>query len=283
ELYDPTTGAWSETGKLNTFRSRHSATLLQNGKVLVAGGVSDFDTDLIDVAVSELYDPDTGTWSTTGKLNTYRFNHTATLLQNGKILVAGGANGSVLIDSAELYDPDTGTWSNTGNLNIPRNDPATLLHSGKVLVAGSDTAELYDPQAGTWSRTAGLNAPRVSYTATLLPDGRVLAAGGKSSSSAAKLNSSEIFEPDTETWIGPPLPVITGTSIVGKKLLVFGDNFVPGAVVFRNGTALKTKNSGDTRTLVAKGKAGKKIRPGDRLHVLNPSGALSKEFVFSDS
>ncbi|MFY9608402.1 MAG: kelch repeat-containing protein [Blastocatellia bacterium] len=285
ELYDPSTGTWSETGKLNTSRLGHTATLLQNGKVLVAGGVfddGDFDVFLLNSA--ELYDPETGTWSETGSLNTPSSRPSATLLQNGKVLIAGGSNNAGLTDSAELYNPDTGTWSITGNLHVPRRDPATLLPNGKVLVAGGSTAELYDPQTGTWSLTARLNAPRGFHTATLLPDGRVLAAGGNSAIPrfSELLNSSELYDPGTETWAGPVVPVITGTLVAGKRLVLFGENFGTDAVILRNGILLQTKESGDTTKRVAK-KGAKKIKPGDKLQVLNRSGVLSQEFVFAGS
>jgi WD40 repeat protein len=96
--------SWSITGNLNTGRDGHSATLLPDGKVLVAGASSGGNT-------SELYDPATGVWSYTGNLNNGHLLHTATLLPNGKVLVAAGFS-----NSAELYDSATGTWSMTGNL-----------------------------------------------------------------------------------------------------------------------------------------------------------------------
>src|SRR6266516_4856196 len=103
------------------------------------------------------------TFDNTGSLNTARYAHTATLLPSGKVLVAGGFNGSYL-SSAELYDPATGSWSSTGNLTTARHGhTATLLPSGKVLVAGGDnssgflsSAELYDPATGSWSSTGSL-------------------------------------------------------------------------------------------------------------------------------
>ena len=153
ELYDPATGSWSSTGNLVTARADHAATLLSNGKVLVAGGFGDFSLGQVTNR-AELYDPDTGTWSSTGNLNRGRALHTATLLTTGKVLVAGGffVDGLPNItDRSELYDPATGTWSNTGNLNSGRRfHTATLLLNGKVLAAGGNgfnapnSAELYN-------------------------------------------------------------------------------------------------------------------------------------------
>ena len=130
--------SWRVTHSLNTARSGHTATLLQNGMVLVAGG---FDINGNRSKSAELYDPASGTWTTTGSLNTARANHTMTLLQNGMVLVAGGVDrrGTVLA-SAELYDPASGTWTATGSLNTARFlHTATLLQNGWiVLVAGGE-------------------------------------------------------------------------------------------------------------------------------------------------
>src|SRR5205823_3655444 len=145
--YDPATGTWSSAGTFNFARWFHTATLLPNGKVLIAGGLGPTGVNTFSSFNSaELYDPATGTWSLTGNLNTGRDGHTATLLQSGKVLVAEGSNCPSLNDcvnlkSAEIYDPATGTWSSTGNLNIFSFGPATLLQNGKVLVIGGGFEE----------------------------------------------------------------------------------------------------------------------------------------------
>jgi N-acetylneuraminic acid mutarotase len=155
ELYDPATGSWSNTSSLHTSRGNHSATLLPSGKVLVVGGVTATCGGTLPLTDAELYDPSSGTWSTTGAMSVARENHTATLLPAGKVLVAGG-DGLNALNSAELYDPAAGSWSSTGSLSTARqNQRATLLASGKVLVVGGSnsvnvltSAELYDAGLG---------------------------------------------------------------------------------------------------------------------------------------
>jgi hypothetical protein len=126
-------GRWIVTGDLNVPHGGQTATLLQNGKVLVAGG------DATGVG-AELYDPATGMWTPTGSMVAARGPwKAATLLQNGKVLVAGGQNGPLALASAELYDPATGVWTATGSMHVVRNThTATLLLNGQVLVAGGD-------------------------------------------------------------------------------------------------------------------------------------------------
>jgi hypothetical protein len=179
---------WSVTGSLSTARNGHSATLLPNGQVLVAGGRELFLGGDRELASAELYDPMTGIWTPIAPLSTPRAGHTATLLSDGKVLVAGGfSQNNTYIACAELYNPTMGTWSLAGSMNNGRNGhTATLLLDGRVLVAGGqidaqgweDPVELYDPGSNTWSLTDPLPQRRYGHTATLLPDGRVLVTGG---------------------------------------------------------------------------------------------------------
>src|SRR5438132_1009287 len=198
--------SWSYTGNLSTARADETATLLQNGKVLVTGGFNSPQGRFTILDTAELYDPDTGTWSSTGNLNNARYSHTATLLRNGKVLVVGGNFNAQL--TAEIYDPAAGTWSSTGNLSIFSFGPATLLQNGKVLVFDENAAEVYDPATGTWSSTGKLNYPRFARTATLLPNGNILVAGGIGNEALSlvgttlsfTLSSAEVYDPATGKW-----------------------------------------------------------------------------------
>jgi hypothetical protein len=187
-------------GSLNTARRHHSATLLPDGKVLVAGG-----QDAAELSSAELYDPRTGTWSATGSMSVARMRHAAVLLPDGKVLVAGGWNSGAL-SSAELYDPATGDWTPTDALGGARHGhTATLLPNGKVLAAGGDnggalsSAELYDPATGMWSFTGSMGSARRSHAAALLLDGKVLAAGGDN---GAAMAGAELYDPGAGTWTG---------------------------------------------------------------------------------
>jgi hypothetical protein len=195
ELYDPISGTWTATGATSIVSD--TATLLPDGKVLVTGLIgTELARGILGIPSSELYDPISGTWSATGNMITPRVGHTATLLPDGKVLVAGGevpvfpVEGAISnpLASAELYDPASGTWSATASmLAIRGGRTATLLTDGRVLVTGDRalggflrelaSAELYDPASGTWSATASMLTIHAGYTATLLPDGKVLVAG----------------------------------------------------------------------------------------------------------
>ncbi|HBA61871.1 MAG TPA: hypothetical protein DCZ92_13875 [Elusimicrobia bacterium] len=226
-LVDPVWTA-AGAGSLATARFAHTATLLPDGKVLVAGG-----SGAAALLTAEVYDPAAGTWSATGPLATARYGHTATLLPNGKVLVVGGYTGASELLSAELYDPAAGTWSATGSLATARSyHTATLLPNGKVLVAGGNvgtelfTAELYDPATGIWSVTGSLATARRDCTATLLPNGKVLVAGGFGGGTP-ELLTAELYDPSGGTWtatgsLATARGYHTATLLPNGKVLVAG-------------------------------------------------------------
>ncbi|MEA2437428.1 MAG: hypothetical protein QOF65_1984 [Thermoleophilaceae bacterium] len=204
DLYDPATNSWSAGPSMATTRRRETATVLPGGNVLVAGGLSDAGA----TATAELYDPATNTWSSAGAMGQARFGHTGTLLPGGKVLIAGGFSAaSTPVASAELYDPATNSWSATGNMLAARGGHgAALLQDGLVLVAGGSgpsalaSAELYDPAGGNWLAAAPMGTSHADFfTTSPLADGRVLVAGGATSSTGigptGATPSAELYSP----------------------------------------------------------------------------------------
>ena len=192
--------SWMTNSPMLAARQYHTATLLPNGKVLVAGG----EVQNAPTNTAELYEPATGIWTQTGSMHANRELHTATLLRNGKVLVAGGRyfdGGNPLpLASAELYEPTTGTWSLTGSLTNPGSGhTATLLADGRLMITGGydetnnlARTEIYHPATGTWSSAQPLNAARVLHTAALLTNGTVLVTGGIGT--AQFMDTTEVFD-----------------------------------------------------------------------------------------
>jgi hypothetical protein len=238
ELYDPVTGIWSATGSMRTARIAHTATRLPDGRVLVSGGYDGILLSSSALFSAELYDPVSGAWSGTSPMGTARYDHTATLLSDGRVLVSGGSNGNGLPDAgAELYDPATGVWTPTGSMGTARYDhTATLLPDGRVLVSGGSrnngatlaSAELYDPATGVWTATGSLATRREHHTATLLPDGRVLVSGGNLDNRGTPVGSAELYDPATGVWTPTNFQMAAARTAHTATLLPDGKVLVSG-------------------------------------------------------
>lgn len=186
-------------------RSGHTATLLADGRVLIAGGMRR-NQDFYKSA--ELFDPATRKFRFTGDMNEHRVGHLAVRLRSGKVLIAGGWVGRGCTDSAELYDPATGRFALLASrMTTPRGDArATLLKDGDVLITGGAdhdapggvaSAELFSAVTMSFKSVARMHSARVSHTATLLRDGRVLVAGGRGEKVQG---AAEIFDPRTQKF-----------------------------------------------------------------------------------
>jgi Galactose oxidase, central domain/Bacterial Ig-like domain (group 2) len=258
ELYDPSTHLFDLTGNMHFPRFFHTATLLGNGNVLVAGGfgTGGYCEPLSIQKSAEIYDIATGSFVITGSMGTPRAEHTATMLTNGKVLIVGGSHdvadtagglpyGGYATATAELYDPATRTFTPTGSMAHARyGHTATLLPNGKVLITGGissatlgaigfpqtltfeSSAEIYDPQAGTFTPAGDLGGPRAGHTATLLPDGKVLIAGGLTGNSLPSA-TAEIYDPVAGTFT-PTGSMSTGRALHTATLLNTGKVLIVG-------------------------------------------------------
>lgn len=224
EIYDPVADTWASAAPMIDARARHTATLLADGRVLVAGGVGLWN-DTGALATAELFEPVHGFWTPAGKMAAPRGQHSATLLADGRVLIAGGEglNGSLVFPAAaEIYTPATGAWTAAAALHAPRaGHAAAALRDGKVLVAGGhvgadtlrlDSVELYDPGADAWTDDAPMHVARDYAGVALLGDGRLLVAGGSSPlDTISKAQTEvEIYQPVTGTTCASAADCPTG-------------------------------------------------------------------------
>jgi hypothetical protein len=264
---------FAPTGNMDLPRSEHTATLLLNGKVLLAGGaISGPNGEMGIISVSpgaELYDPQTGQFTAFGGMTRARYRHTATLLLSGKVLITGGQGDwpqPSASASAELYDPADGTFTATGSMTAARaGHTATLLPNGQVLVVGENTSdgsvELFDPADGTFAAT-GTMSPRLGrHTSTLLGNGKALLAGN---GSAVLFDSADgIFTAtsamtaarfnDAATLLSNGRVLITGGEGAGYQYFASAEQYDPSTGTFSATNNMTEPRLRHTATLLPSG------------------------------
>ncbi len=260
ELYDLVTGTFAATGSMAVPRILHTATLLNDGRVLIAGGTDSSGGGGAAVASAELYDPSTGTFKLAGSMLTDRAHHTATLLASGAVLIVGGWNGHAADAPddppwdplfSELFDPLSGSFKASGSMSTTRIGPAAIrLANGKVLMLGGIPnpqnlhitlaspayGELYDPAAQIFSALGHLTMSRQGYTSTLLTSGNVLLAGGENLGVA--VGTAELLDTGSGS-LTPTGQLVTGRLGHTATLLKDGRVLVAGGTDSR-GNALAT-------------------------------------------
>jgi len=205
EIFNTITNSWKYTDSLETLKYfGDTATLLNDGRILVAGGYYFDQSNLQNIYfnISEIYNPATKTWSLTDSLEEGRSGHTATLLKDGRVLVTGGRGNGNHLNSSEIYDPITNQWSSAANLLHARlRHSAVLLSDGRVFVSGGVTpdstlgtryCEIYDPVSDSWSEAGEMTVLRTSHKTLLLLDSTVLITGG-----SFEPEIWEIYDPKT--------------------------------------------------------------------------------------
>ena len=247
-------GSWKDGAAAIGPRFGHVAVRLNDGRLLIAGGIDDVHHGALSSA--ELFNPGTGV-EPTARMSVARSRPAATLLDDGTVLVAGGEGNET---SAERYVPTLGRWIPTASMNLPRwGHSATLLRDGRVLVAGGamnagccektalSSTELYNPVSNTWTPGRSMGTVRYSHTGILLADGRVLVVGGNGGSRPAQLASAEIYDPSTDRWtpvahMSAPRVEHTATALPDGKVLVVGgvseDTYWPTSELFNPETGL---------------------------------------------
>jgi hypothetical protein len=231
ELYDPRTGKTTPTGEMTFPRSGHIAVRLDDGMVLVAGGIGPTGP----LSSAELYNPSNGTFSPLPPMAGRRVGGTAVKLRDGRVLVLGGTDEHDPVAFVELFDPTTRTFATAAGLKIPRNFPAALLlQSGTVLVTGGSSrrdfplaaVEIYEPAKNIFRETGSMLEGRTKHGAAILPGGDVLVFGGTDDQDwRQQMTSVERFTPSTGGFAACP-PMNHGHSKMGNAVVVLADQSV---------------------------------------------------------
>lgn len=202
EIYDPSTNKWSKSSDMREGHSGGLAVLLNDGRVLIAGGYNQGEA----LASSEIFDADTGEWTRTKTMARKTFANTAIVLTDGKVMFTGGFGMSIakggITPGSELFDPTTNEWSRASDTVYGRmGHTITELADGRLVTIGGSTAqgpgtstEYLDPDTGEWSEIASMSVKRSDHTATLLRDGRIMVAGGSIHPTV------ELYDPSTDEW-----------------------------------------------------------------------------------
>jgi N-acetylneuraminic acid mutarotase len=249
EIGDPATGIWEKTTSLSSLRDDPALVALPDGRALLTGGAAGENVGWSAFSSTYIFDPTTGLWSRSGLLNTARTAVAATVLADGRVLVAGGMfmdrtspDPPRLLDTSELWDPGSGTWSRTGGLTHARvGASAVTLADGRVLIVGGaaslegarneqGSAEVYDPTTGRWSPAGTLATARSGFVLVALRDGGAIIAGGfggLGTTGYARLSTTERFDPLSNTWSAAddlPFPVAgaAGTMLHDGRVLLAG-------------------------------------------------------------
>ena len=209
---------WTPAQHMNKARAFFAAAQLQNGNVLVAGGY-DATASPINFKDAEIYDWHTGVWTTVASMNKERAAAVAVVLENGDVMVIGGADENFNFHAnAEIYDVANNTWTLTAPMNGAHFEDftAVVLPGRKVLVAGGSNgalslAEIYDQKTDTWTTTGSLNVGRGEFATVVLNDGRVMVVGGEMADGITPIASAEIYDPKTGTWS------LTGSLITARN------------------------------------------------------------------
>ena len=243
EMYNPNTNTWRILAPMHVGRAGALAVTLNNGEVLVTGGLGSFGI----LTSCELYNPATNNWTMTGNMSQARFDHQIVLLNDGRVLVVGGGFGGTENNMIEIYNPTTGAWTTVAPQPIARADMiAVKLPTGNVLVAGGHTheapsllSEIYNPTTNVWTQTGPLNTPQNDAGGVLLNNGSVLIAGGytaynDSDHTIQYLYTSQIFNTTTNTWkMSGDLNLPRGESglnivlLKDGRVLISGGNYQP--------------------------------------------------------